>query len=422
MKQFSNDQILDRVLLVADEFTSAHALRDVADRSGLYVDLEQVSSREELFGRLATDPPALVLINLAGLPRLMLSELLQHARSLDPPLPVVVLGNEDRDAAGPASALRDGAAEYLHCTQIERLPLIIDRLLRVPRLMRVNEGLQLDLDRTAQVLRDNQKLVTIGRLTASIAHEINNPLEAITNLLYLLKAEGLPAEAAEYLDMAQRELDRVIQITRQTLNFYRERPAVVRLKPADLLEEVLVLYGRKIEEKQLTVVRDFDCDELVSAFPGEIRQVFSNLITNAIEACGPSGKLHLRVRRGRHWSGQGRSGLRISIGDTGSGISVAARRRLGEPFFTTKGQSGTGLGLWVTQSIIERYGGYLQVCSATRPDRHGTVFSLFLPTWLGPQLLPSSGGSGTTGSRPSVDANFAPGGRADTSRYRKCAS
>jgi signal transduction histidine kinase len=153
----------------------------------------------------------------------------------------------------------------------------------------------------------------------------------------------------------------------------------VRVQLPELIEEVLGLHSRRIGDKNLRVVRQYETHEPVTVFPGEMRQVFSNLISNAIEATAPRGRIVIRIRGGRRWIGQFVRGLRLSIGDNGSGIPESARAHLGKPFFTTKGQGGTGLGLWVTQSIISRYGGALQLRSSTSSARHGTVFSLFLP-------------------------------------------
>jgi signal transduction histidine kinase len=237
---------------------------------------------------------------------------------------------------------------------------------------------------SAELLRENQKLITIGRLSGSIAHEINNPLESVTNLLFLMENHpDLSPEVRGYVRLAQDELGRAVQITRQTLNFCRETAAPVRTNLEDLLEEVVVLYARKIAEKHLKVIRQFKSNELVVVFPGEIRQVFSNLISNAIEASSAKGKLYLRVRRSRLWGDPGVTGMRVTIADNGTGIPMEARHRIGEPFFTTKGHQGTGLGLWVTQTIIQRYGGNLLLYSNTG-KHHGTVFSLFFPTNLRP--------------------------------------
>jgi signal transduction histidine kinase len=232
----------------------------------------------------------------------------------------------------------------------------------------------------AEALREGQKLISIGRLAAEIAHEINNPLESVSNLLYLAQCEpDLPEKAAEYLRGAERELARVIQISKQTLSFHRESNQPVKIHMAELMDEVLALYARRLQQKKIRIVREYQTEQTVTALPGEIRQVLSNLVTNAIEASSMGGKLRLRIRPGRE--GRGTSdvaGLRITVADSGSGIPEAARKRLGELFFTTKGQSGTGLGLWVTKAIVSRYGGTIQLKSRTGAQ-HGTVFSIFLP-------------------------------------------
>lgn len=281
------------------------------------------------------------------------------------------------------------------------------------------------LEQVAEVLRENQKLITLGRLAASIAHEINNPLESITNLLYLMEQDD-SGKQSEYLKLAQRELSRVVQISKQTLTFSRETPAPVRVQLAELIEEVLGLHSRRIGDKALRVVRQYENYEPVTVFPGEMRQVISNLISNAIEATSNRGRIVIRIRPSHRWSGREERGLRLSIGDNGSGIPHDVRVRLGEPFFTTKGQSGTGLGLWVTRSILTRYGGILQLRSSIGPERHGTVFSVFLPfqlrqlqlftggetddvrapgahgsKWRGLQLIPQENGS----AKPSSDGN-----------------
>lgn len=261
----------------------------------------------------------------------------------------------------------------------------------------------MEVSQVAEVLRQNQKLITLGRLAASIAHEINNPLESITNLLYLIE-QGEPQQSREYLKLAQRELSRVVQISKQTLSFSRETRSPVSVQLSELIEEVLGLHSRRIGEKNLRVVRQYETYEPITVLPGEMRQVLSNLISNAIEATSSRGRIVIRIRAARLWAGRDGRGLRLSIGDNGTGIPEEVRIRLGEPFFTTKGQSGTGLGLWVTQSIINRYGGSLQIRSSVSPARHGTVFSLFLPLNLRPVAVFPGGDAGQvpfTGPRDS---------------------
>ncbi|HLJ79445.1 MAG TPA: HAMP domain-containing sensor histidine kinase, partial [Acidobacteriaceae bacterium] len=314
--------------------------------------------------------------------------------------PVILIGGRPSQTES-LRTLREGATDYLSNTELEYLPTVLARALKVRESNSVHARTQSELDRAAAMLRENQKLITIGRLAALISHEINNPLEAVTNLLYLVSEEkDLPDRAKEYLSLAQRELERVGQISRQTLNFSRETTTPVSTHIDELMEEVLTLYGRRIADKSLQVDRQYSCPGEALVFPGEMRQVLSNLITNAIEASSTRGRLRVRIRCARNWSDPGVRGIRISVGDTGTGIPAEVQRRLGEPFFTTKGQRGTGLGLWVTRSIIQRYGGDIHLRSSTARHRHGTVFSIFLPTNMRPTVVgkdfdSDDGGSGS---------------------------
>ncbi len=238
-------------------------------------------------------------------------------------------------------------------------------------------------ERALETLHDSQKLIHLGRLAASIAHEVNNPLESVTNLLYLIRMEpGVPEGALQYLDLAEREMARVVAISKQTLNFARETSEPTEVSLPAILGEVLALYRRRIDEKQLHIHQRYTAIQPLRIVPGELRQIFANLIVNAIEASTPQGTLSLRVRPAS--AARNTRGLRITIADNGSGIPPEIRRRLGRPFFSTKGQSGTGLGLWVTRSILERYGGRLRLRSVHQSEPHGerlhgTVFALFLP-------------------------------------------
>lgn len=384
---------LAKVLLLANDLASAHAVREGIRRAGLSLVLETVGSRAEFVSRLRSGPVDLLLAATSGLGEMSVPEILEHAESLGVAL---VLIGEENEGSG---AMRARVSDYVGVTQLARLPTIIERTLRDRRQSDRDERGRLELERAADLLRENQKLLTLGRLAASIAHEINNPLEAVTNLLYLMEIEhGSPEKCAEYLKMAQGELNRVVQISKQTLTFSRETSTPVRLQLADLIEEVLVLYGRKIADKNLRVIRQYESSEAVLAFPGEMRQVLSNLITNAIEATEGNGKLLFRIRNAHKWPDEGIRGLRVSVADTGSGIAPEARIRLGEPFFTTKGQSGTGLGLWVTRSILNRYGGSLRFRSSTCEDRHGSVFTLFMPTDRRPLMVMQGGNASSTAS------------------------
>jgi signal transduction histidine kinase/FixJ family two-component response regulator len=234
-----------------------------------------------------------------------------------------------------------------------------------------------DQKRSEEVLRRTEKLAAAGRLAASIAHEINNPLEAVTNCLYLLDQGELPEPHRGYLKMAQMELDRVTQITTQTLRFYRQSTRPVPTEIPDLLESVLALYEARLRDQAITVVREFAEAPPILALDGEIRQVLNNLIGNAVDAmkgCPQPRTLLLRAHAGRRRDGS--PAVSLLIADRGCGMSPATMARMFEPFFSTKGITGTGLGLWVSCEIIAKHNGLLQCRSRVG---EGTVFRLVLP-------------------------------------------
>lgn len=231
--------------------------------------------------------------------------------------------------------------------------------------------------RAEDALRRNEKLATAGRLTAAIAHEINNPLEAITNLLYLARNDR--SRADQHLEMAEREVQRIADIAQQTLGFVRDVSDARPLNVSSTLDEVVQLYAVKLASKKIQTDKEFDDLSEVRGFVGELRQLFSNLLVNAVDAMPEGGRLRLRVTRARDWSEGRRSGVRVVFADSGSGIPPEDRARVFEPFYTTKKNSGTGLGLWLSQGIVGKHGGQIRVRSCTRPGRSGTVFSVFLP-------------------------------------------
>lgn len=231
--------------------------------------------------------------------------------------------------------------------------------------------------RAEQALQRSEKLATAGRLTAAIAHEINNPLEAITNLLYLARRD--PARADQHLEMAEREVQRIADIAQQTLGFVREVSDAKTLNVASTLDEVLQLYLPKLNSRHIALHKEFQEGCEIRGFSGELHQLFSNLIVNAVEAMPEGGRLRVRVSKQHEPDGQGRSGVRVTLADTGVGISQHGRAHLFEPFYTTKQDSGTGLGLWLSEGIVRKHEGTIQVRTSTRPGRSGTVFSMFLP-------------------------------------------
>jgi len=224
-------------------------------------------------------------------------------------------------------------------------------------------------------LRQTEKLAATGRLAATIAHEINNPLEAVTNLIYLSKTDpGVPPPIQHLLETADNELARVAQIAQQTLGFYRDTTRPTDIDLTAMLEGVVNLFSRKCQYKRLECKLDIEPDLHIFGLQGEVRQVFSNLLVNAIDASS-KGVIQVRARRRTH---NGRPGVSVLIGDQGSGIPASVRERLFSPFFTTKESVGTGLGLWVTRGIVEKQGGTIRFrTSSEKPS--GTVFRVFLP-------------------------------------------
>jgi PAS domain S-box-containing protein len=229
-------------------------------------------------------------------------------------------------------------------------------------------------------LRKSEKLAAAGRLAATIAHEINNPLEAVTNLLYILRLnDKWDDNARSYLAQAEQELARIAHVTRLTLGFYRDTTSPHRMDLPKIVEEVLSLYLPRIQAKNIRLSREYDETVKVMGLPGEIRQVVSNLVANAIDALPANGALRIRVQHAREMSNSHRPGGKIVIADTGSGISPAHRKKLFEPFYTTKQDVGTGLGLWVSREIVQKHGGKITLRSSVAPGHSGTVFSIFLP-------------------------------------------
>jgi PAS domain S-box-containing protein len=222
--------------------------------------------------------------------------------------------------------------------------------------------------------RRSEKLAATGRLAATIAHEINNPLEAATNLVYLARRSAARGEETSvYLDRLDHEIARAAHITKKTLSFYRDSSKPVAVNLASLLEEILALYGGRIRSKGIQVNVDCPKDLDFVAFRGEVVQITSNLICNAIDALGPHGFLELSVQKEK-------DGIKFEVEDSGAGIPAEVQEKIFEPFFTTKKDVGTGLGLWVVKDLIEKQGGTISVVSPRRGTQGGTCFSVFLPS------------------------------------------
>jgi len=234
-----------------------------------------------------------------------------------------------------------------------------------------------DRKKAEEALLKAEKLAITGKLAATIAHEINNPLESVINLLYLARRSAADGTRTQYyLQTAEQEINRVAHIARQTLGFYRDSTLPVRVHISDLLDDVVLVYRSRLESRRIEVRQEFAAKQPVVALKGELHQVFCNLLANAIDAMESGGILRVCTEE---TNGGGTSGVRVVVADTGSGILAQIMPKVFEPFFTTKRAIGTGLGLWVVRQIVENHGGTVEIQSNTAPENHGTTVSVFLP-------------------------------------------
>ena len=246
-----------------------------------------------------------------------------------------------------------------------------------------------DITRQKQLetaLHTSERLASVGRLAATVAHEINNPLEAITNFIYLAKHQpDLPEKVKRYLQRADQELGRVAHIAQQTLGFYRDNSEPVLLSVPEVIDDVLAIYERKFGHKELIVEKEIQPDLNICTLQGELKQMLSNLISNAIDASKEGGKILVRARAWNYFQ-SGSPGIRITIADNGIGIPSSNKANLFAPFFTTKKEVGTGLGLWITRDLLQKKGGHIRFRSSdSQPS--GTVMSIYLP--MSPQAVPT---------------------------------
>ncbi len=229
-----------------------------------------------------------------------------------------------------------------------------------------------------ETLRRAEKLAAMGRVAGIVAHEINNPLDAVTNTFFLLRDHPSLDEDGRYLArIGEQELARIAHITKQTLSFYRESQEPVLLSLTDVIDDVLELQSRPMQLNGIRLAKDYRTRGMMHGFPGELKQVFLNLIGNAIQATPPGGRIRVRAIDPR-WQGR-HAGTAITICDTGSGISPEHARRLFEPFYTTKAAKGTGLGLWISKGIIQKYEGTIDFRSLKLSTGNVTCFQIFIP-------------------------------------------
>jgi PAS domain S-box-containing protein len=241
-------------------------------------------------------------------------------------------------------------------------------------------GINMDVTerrRSEEQLRLHDQLAASGRMAASLAHEINNPLAAVTNVLYLLGKQDLTETARGYVELANAELERVAGITRNILGLYRDTPSPVRVRLSEVMNNVLLLYAPMMRAQQIKLISDYGNTDSVMGFPGELRQLFSNLMSNAVESMEKSGTIKVRMHPSVNGA-TGEKGVRVMIADHGLGIRDDIREKIFEPFFTTKGERGTGLGLWISAEIVRKHGGSLRIRTATQGNT-GTVMNVFLP-------------------------------------------
>lgn len=239
-----------------------------------------------------------------------------------------------------------------------------------------------------QALRTTERLASVGRLAATVAHEINNPLEAVTNLIYLARHTESREQAGTYLGMVEEELERISHLTKQTLGFYRETKGATVVHIGELVNSLLTIFAPRMRNRDIRLLTEIE-DVEINAIPGEIRQVVANLVSNSIDSLDTGGIIHVRVSSATQWRGPRRPGVRLTVADTGSGIPRSIRKQLFEPFFTTKKDVGTGLGLWICKSIVENHRGAIHVHSSSTPGSSGTVFSVFLPLSAEEGILPT---------------------------------
>lgn len=246
-----------------------------------------------------------------------------------------------------------------------------------------------------------EKLAVAGRLAASVAHEINNPMEAVANMLFLISMTDSIEEARTQASIALEELMRIALVAQSTLKFHRETGSPKSALLSEVMDSVLTMFRAKLNSMEIAVDLKAERERPIHCMLSETQQIFANLIANAIEAMDQNDRLFIRIRPSRDWRDRTTPGMRVTICDTGGGIDRVMVGRIFEPFFTTKTETGTGLGLWVVAQLLERHKGSVRVRSSRRPGASGTAFSVFLPFGDAAENGGSAeGGEGTTAKEP----------------------
>jgi len=370
-----------RVIIIAprgkDGRLLCHLLNRVAIDAEICADIPSAVSQLLEAGALIVADEALTPDNVKELA----GEIHAQPAWSDFPLIVLTTSGQVSEASIRRSALRKPLGNVLlleRPVRPETLISTVQSALRSRRRQYEMRDQLRQLHDAHEALLRSEKLSVAGRLAASIAHEINNPLEAVVNLVYLARtSNSATAEREDYLLAAEKELARVSEITNQTLKFYRQPTAPRLTDVAGVLNSVLLLYQGRLHNSSIVVAKDFEPVPSVMAFEGELRQLFANLIGNSLDAMRHGGKLNLRLRSKQSTNGR-IPGIQIVVADTGSGVSPAIKARVFEPFVSTKGDRGTGLGLWVSSKIVSKHGGTMRLRSRVVPPS-GTVVSVFFP-------------------------------------------
>jgi PAS domain S-box-containing protein len=303
-------------------------------------------------------------------------------------IPPEVFKDEDRIMSAVGQGLRTEHFETTRQTKSgERIEIsltlspVFDETAKILGVSSISRDIS-QQKKAERALHTSEKLATVGRLAATIAHEINNPLEAVMNLTFLAQNHMEDEEGKIFLEQAQQELQRVGLLTKQTLGFYRENKGARKLNLGELVTPLVLVFSARARNKQITIETEIRGDPPVTVIPGEIRQLFANLLNNSIDAVRNRGHILIRLSAATEPSGRRRKGARLTVADDGPGISPEVRQRLFEPFFTTKRDVGTGLGLWVTSNILLKHEGSIRVRSSVTAGKSWTVFSVFIPAGL----------------------------------------
>ena len=340
---------------------------------------------EELPAMVRGQHAAVVLVEEQALSPLAILELAGALREQPAwsDVPVVILTVHEPETA-VSRRLEEERRPLGHCVTLQwpaeprTVASVVQTALRARRHQCSLRDREQALARAEQALIESERLAAVGRLAASISHEINGPLEAITNLLYLIEQDAhLSTESGVYVRLASRELDRVSAIAGQTLRFHRQAPHPRRIHADELLEPVLALHKAHLRHANIDVGIETGPHARIFCFEGDIRQVLNNLVSNAVEAMPAGGRLRIRAQQCMDWR-TGEHGARIAVADTGHGMSAEVVERIFSAFYTTKGINGSGLGLWISQGLVQKHGGCIRVRSRMRHPS-GTVFSFFLP-------------------------------------------